>query len=81
MALTLAGRSSGPSFATIDNSDSNSHTFQGFDGFLVADVRAHYAVDNHWSVSAGIDNLGNEKYFLFHPFAHRSFVIEIRYAQ
>ena len=81
LALTLAGRYSDRSFGTIDNSDPNSHTFQGFDGYMVLDVRAHYWIDNNWSASAGVDNLNNDKYFLYHPFPQRSFVMEIHYAQ
>ncbi len=81
LALTLAGRYSDRSFGTIDNSDPNSHTFQGFDGYMVVDARAHYQVDDNWSASAGVDNLNNDKYFLFHPFPQRTFVMEIRYAQ
>ena len=29
----------------------------------------------------GIDNLNNDKYFLFHPFPQRTLVMEIHYAQ
>ena len=49
LALTLAGRYSDRSFATIDNSDPDSHTFQGFDGYMVVDARAHYQIDGNWS--------------------------------
>ncbi len=81
LALTVAGRYSDKSFGTIDNSDPYSHTYQGFDGYFVADARVHYQWDDNWSVSAGVDNIGDTKYFLFHPFPQRSFVMEIHYAQ
>jgi iron complex outermembrane receptor protein len=81
LALTLGGRYSDRSFGTIDNSDPVSQTFQGFAGYLVLDARVHYQWDGNWSVSAGVDNFNNEKYFLFHPFPQRSFVMEIHYAQ
>ena len=81
LALTLAARYSDKSYGTIDNSDPNSHTFQGFDGYLVVDARAHYQIDGNWGASVGIDNLNNDKYFLFHPFPQRTFVMEIHYAQ
>jgi hypothetical protein len=42
--------------------------------------RAHQWDDN-WNPAAGIDNLNNDKYFLFHPFPQRTFVLEIHYAQ
>ncbi len=78
--LSLGARYEDRLYATIDNSDTVSHTFQGFDGFLVADARARYSVTDHWSAAFGVDNLNNEKYFLFHPFPQRSLVIEIQYA-
>jgi iron complex outermembrane receptor protein len=81
LALTVAARYSDRSFGTIDNSDPYSHTYQGFDGYFVADIRAHYQWDDNWSISAGIDNLNNSKYFLFHPFPQRTYVMEIHYAQ
>ena len=79
--LTLAARYSDRSFGTVDNSDPNSHTFQGFDGYFVMDARAHYRIDENWSASVGIDNFNNDKYLLFHPFPQRTFIMEIHYAQ
>ena len=81
LAATLAGRYSDRSFGTIDNSDPVSQTYQGFAGYMVLDARVHYQWDDNWSISAGIDNLNNDKYFLFHPFPQRTFVMEIHYAQ
>jgi iron complex outermembrane receptor protein len=80
-AVTLGARYSDRSFATIDNSDPVSQTYQGFAGFLVFDTRIRYRVDGNWTLSAGIDNLNGDKYFLFHPFPQRTFVMEIHYAQ
>ena len=81
LSLTLAGRYSDRAYGTIDNSDPVSQTFQGFAGYLVVDARANYRWDEHWNVSAGVDNLNNDKYFLFHPFPQRTFIMEIHYAQ
>jgi iron complex outermembrane receptor protein len=36
-------------------------------------------VDRHWSAAAGIDNVNNRKYFLFHPFPQRTVYAELRY--
>jgi len=80
-AFTLAARYSDRAFGTIDNSDPVSQTYQGFAGYLVADARVHYQWDDYWSIAAGIDNLNNYKYFLFHPFPQRTFVLEVHYAQ
>ena len=81
LAATLAGRYGDRSFGTIDNSDPVSQTYQGFAGYIVVDARVHYQWDENWSVSAGIDNLNDYQYFLFHPFPRRTFVMEIHYAQ
>lgn len=79
-ALTLAGRASSRVFATVDNSDINTGTYQGFGSYVVADARAVYRVDRHWSAALGVDNLNDRRYFLFHPFPQRTVNAELRYA-
>jgi iron complex outermembrane receptor protein len=79
LALTLAGRYSGTIYSTLDNADVNPNTYQGFSDWLVADTHASYRLGEHWSVSGGIDNLFNRKYFLFHPFPQRTFVADLRF--
>jgi iron complex outermembrane receptor protein len=78
-AYTLAGRYSSRLYATVDNTDTNSSTYQGFDAYFVADVRVMYKADKHWSMAAGIDNLNNRQYFLFHPFPQRTVFAELKY--
>jgi iron complex outermembrane receptor protein len=80
-AFTLGARYSDRSFGTIDNSDPVSDTWQGFGGYFVVDARVQKKIDDNWTLSAGIDNLNNDKYFLFHPFPQRTFVMEVHYAQ
>jgi iron complex outermembrane receptor protein len=76
---TLAARYSSRLYATVDNSDTNPSTYQGFDSYFVTDVRVRYLVDRHWSAALGIDNLNNRKYFLFHPFPQRTVSAELKY--
>ncbi len=78
-AYTLAGRYSSRLYATVDNTDINPATYQGFEGYFVADARAQYRFDRHWSGALGIDNLNNRKYFLFHPFPQRTLYAELKY--
>jgi iron complex outermembrane recepter protein len=78
-ALTFAGRYSDSMFTTLDNTDSNPNTYQGFGAWFVADTRARYRFDRHWSASLGADNVLNRKYFLFHPFPQRTFVGGLKY--
>lgn len=76
---TIAARYSSRVYATIDNSDVVTHTYQGFDPYFVVDARVSYRIDEHWSAAVGIDNLNNRKYFLFHPFPQRSAILELTY--
>jgi iron complex outermembrane receptor protein len=78
-AYTLAGRYSSRMYATVDNTDVNTSTYQGFDAYFVADARMSYRVDKHWSVAAGVDNIANRQYFLFHPFPERTVFAELKY--
>ncbi|HYD37787.1 MAG TPA: TonB-dependent receptor, partial [Allosphingosinicella sp.] len=77
--LTLAGRYASRSFGTIDNGDVVGHTFQGFEGYAVLDARAHFRLTRKWQAALGVENLGNHKYYLFHPFPQRSFTGELTY--
>jgi len=79
-AFTLAARYSSRVYATIDNSDIVTHTYQGFDSYFVVDARVSYAITERWNVALGVDNLNNRKYFLFHPFPQRTVVAELSYS-
>jgi iron complex outermembrane receptor protein len=78
-AYTLAARYSGRMYATVDNTDTNPGTYQGFESYVVADARVTYRVDRHWRVAGGVDNIGNKQYFLFHPFPERTIFAELKY--
>lgn len=79
LTLTAAARYSDRSYGTLDNTDPISHTYQGFEGYLVVDLRATWRLNSHWSAAVGVDNLGDRSYFLFHPFPQRSALAEIKY--
>ena len=79
-AYTVAGRYSSRMYSTVDNSDINGAAYTGFQSFLVFDARIHYQMDKHWSMAVGVDNLGNNKYFLYHPFPQRTYYAELKYA-
>ena len=76
---TVAARYSGRQYGQIDNFDGNGNTWQGFSPFFVVDTRVRYDIDKHWSASAGVDNLNNDKYWVFHPFPQRTYYAELRY--
>ncbi len=77
---TLAARYSARVWATVDNMDINPNTYQGFDHYFVVDVRMRYQFHKQWSAALGIENLNNQKYFLFHPFPQRTVVAELKFA-
>jgi iron complex outermembrane receptor protein len=78
-AFTVAGRYSDRVYGTIDNSDSFSHTYQGFEGFMTWDARVNYRIDDHWMAAVGLENFGGADYFLFHPFPQRTATAELQY--
>ncbi|MEI8088974.1 MAG: TonB-dependent receptor [Opitutaceae bacterium] len=76
-AFSLGGRYSDKLWTTLDNTDVNPNTYQGFAPFFVADTHVNARLNACWRVSLGIDNILNRKYFLFHPFPQRTFVTSL----
>ena len=79
LSLTAAARYASRSFGTIDNSDIVGHTYQGFEGYFVADARALYRMSPNVDVALGVENLTDKRYFLFHPFPGRTFTAELNW--
>jgi iron complex outermembrane receptor protein len=79
LSLTGAVRYASRSFATIDNSDTVGHTYQGFEAYVVADARALYRLSPHIDAAVGVENLTDRRYFLFHPFPGRTFTAELHW--
>ncbi|QRN52110.1 TonB-dependent receptor [Dyella caseinilytica] len=78
-AFTLAGRYSGKQYSTLDNTDNTPNVFGAFDKFLVFDAHVNYQINEQLSASVGVDNLNNEKYFLYHPFPQRTYVASLKF--
>jgi iron complex outermembrane receptor protein len=76
---SLGLRYSGRQFSALDNLDTNGDTYMGVSDYLVADVRLRYRFDRQWSAAVGIDNLGNAKYWAFHPYPQRTVLAELRW--
>jgi len=79
LALTVGGRYSGQQYSTVDNIDVNPNAFGGFDEFFVLDTHLNWNLSRHWTLSSGVDNLLNRKYFLYHPFPQRTTVAEVKF--
>ncbi len=80
LSLTAAARYSSRNYGTIDNSDVVGNTYQGFYKYLVVDLRAQVRVDRHWALGLGVDNVNDDKYFLYHPFPQRSFQADLTWS-
>jgi iron complex outermembrane receptor protein len=80
LTASLGARYSGRQYNQLDNLDSNGQSYLGFSRFLVFDTRVHYEFDGHWAAALGIDNVGNERYWAFHPYARRSYNAEVSFA-
>lgn len=75
---SLGVRYSGRQYNTLANTDVNFDVFGATSKFLVADARLSYRFDRLARVSFGVDNLGNQKYYVFHPYPQRTFHAELR---
>ncbi len=73
ITLTSAARYASRNYGSLDNSDVVGNTYQGFYKYFVVDLRAAFRIADHYTFAIGVDNVNNDKYFLFHPFPKRTF--------
>ncbi|HVF94080.1 MAG TPA: TonB-dependent receptor [Sphingomonas sp.] len=78
VALTVAARYASRSYGTLDNGDVVGNTYQGFYGYLVVDLRAQVRIARRMQLGLGIDNVNNDRYYLFHPFPQRSVAADVK---
>jgi iron complex outermembrane receptor protein len=78
-SASFGARYSGRQWGTLDNSDPNGASYTGVSSYFVTDVRLRYRLDKQWSASVGIDNLGNKKYWAYHPYTQRTVIAELQY--
>ncbi|HET8744399.1 MAG TPA: TonB-dependent receptor [Ramlibacter sp.] len=78
LTTSVAARYSGSQFRTLNNSDVNGFTYQGVSRFFVVDLRARWQATRTTSFAFGIDNVNNDKYWNFHPYPQRSYVLEAK---
>lgn len=78
LSLTAAMRYASRNYGSLDNSDVVGNTYQGFYKYLVVDLRAQVRIDKRMELGLGVDNVNNDKYFLFHPFPQRSFTADVK---
>jgi len=78
MDFTLAGRYSGRQFSQLDNSDINPDVYGGASRFFVVDAKFNYRFDKRLSMSVGVDNLNNYKYYAAHPYTQRTWIVQVK---
>ena len=78
-AFTVAMRWQDRIWRTLANNDLVHGAFGTSDRFFMVDLHAHYKLNERWSFDAGIDNVNNYKFALFHPFPQRTFIFSAKY--
>ena len=77
-ATTMLRYSSGQ-FGRLDNTDTNGFSYTGLTSYTVVDLRANYRINKHVTIIGGIDNVNNEKYWIFHPMPQRTYFTQVRF--
>jgi iron complex outermembrane receptor protein len=72
----------GVRYASRPNSDlfglQRGDTYGYVSEFLIVDTRLTWDVNDRVQASAGVDNLNNDKAWVFHPYPQRTFVVELK---
>ncbi|MEO7071616.1 MAG: TonB-dependent receptor [Rhodanobacter sp.] len=71
-------RRSGRQYGTLDNSDFVD-TYGAVSAFTVADAKLRWAFSPAWVASLGVDNFTDAKYWVYHPYAGRTWLAELRW--
>lgn len=77
-AATLAVRYSGRQYNSLTNTDVNPDTYGGTSSYTVVDAKLTYRPTKHTELGVGVDNLFDQRYYVYHPYAGRTFYVEGR---
>lgn len=75
---SLGIRYSGRQYGTLDNSD-YVDSYGAVSRFTVADAKLRWKFAPGWTAALGVDNLTNERYWVYHPYAGRTWFGELRW--
>lgn len=75
---SLGIRHSGRQYGTLDNTD-YVNTYGAVSSFTVADAKLRWKFAPGWTAALGVDNLTNTKYWVYHPYAGRTWFGELRW--
>jgi iron complex outermembrane receptor protein len=73
---SLGIRHSGRQYGSLDNSD-YVNSYGAVSSFTVADAKLRWKFAHEWTASLGVDNLTNEHYWVYHPYAGRTWFGEL----
>ncbi len=76
--VSLGIRHSGRQYGTLDNSD-YVDGYGAVSSFTVADAKLRWKFAPDWTAALGVDNLSNERYWVYHPYAGRTWFGELRW--
>lgn len=79
LSYSAAARYSGRQYNTPDNSDINPGTYGGTSKYFLVDAKVTYKVAKQWSTSLGVDNIGNYKAYVFHPYPQRTVFANLKF--
>jgi iron complex outermembrane receptor protein len=71
-------RHSGRQYGTLDNSD-YVDSYGAVSSFTVADAKLRWKFSPGWTAALGVDNLTDEHYWVYHPYAGRTWFGELRW--
>jgi iron complex outermembrane receptor protein len=74
--ITAGVHYSGRQYNTLTNTDTNPDVFGGTSSYTVADVKYTFKPSKLSEIGIGIDNLFDERYFVYHPYPGRTFYVE-----
>jgi iron complex outermembrane receptor protein len=75
---SLGIRHSGRQYGTLDNSD-YVDGYGAVSRFTVADAKLRWNFASGWTAALGVDNLTDEHYWVYHPYAGRTWFGELRW--
>lgn len=80
LTYALGYRYASGAYSTLLNTDIDHDTYGGISRYSVFDAKLSYRLATHLTASIGVDNLGNEKYYVSpHPYPQRTVFAGLRY--
>ena len=75
----LGVRYSGEQYGDLENTDTH-RSFGDSSEYLFLDAKLSYSPGEHWTLSAGVDNLTDYEAYVYHPWPGRTFFANVKYA-